>query len=65
MAQKKNESQGEIIDEIRKARAELWREYNGDMKKLHADARITAKKLGMKYASPPKRRKKNEGADAA
>ena len=59
MAKKKIDSQGEIIDEIRKARAELWREYHGDMKKLHADARKTAKRLGMRYAAPPKRRKKD------
>jgi hypothetical protein len=28
-------SQGEIIDELRKVRAELWRERPGDMKKIH------------------------------
>ncbi len=63
---KKDSSQGEIIDELRKSRAELWREYHGDMKKLHADARKTAKELGMRYATPPKgQHKDDEDEDAA
>ncbi|MGK5083956.1 hypothetical protein WDW37_11705 [Bdellovibrionota bacterium FG-1] len=64
MTKKKTDSQGAIIDELRKARAELWREYHGDMKKLHVDARKTAKTLGMRYAAPPKRRKKDNGEAA-
>ena len=65
MAKKKKNSQGKIINEIRKVRAELWREYHGDMTKLHADARQTAKQLGMRYAAPPVRRKKEKDEDAA
>ena len=65
MAKKKTDSQGEIIDEIRKARADIWREYRGNMKKFHADSRKMAEKLGIHYVTPPKRRKKNEGEDAA
>ena len=61
MAKKKIDSQGEIIDEVRKARAQLWRHYRGNMKKLHADARRTAKQLGMKYGTP----KKKKAEDAA
>jgi len=55
---KKTDGQGEIIDEIRKARAEIWKEYKGNMKKFHADARKYAKKHGLKYAVPTKKTKK-------
>ncbi|MGK5088570.1 hypothetical protein WDW86_13510 [Bdellovibrionota bacterium FG-2] len=65
MARKKLDSQGEIIDELRKSRAELWREYHGDMKKLHADARKTAKKLGMRYATPPRSRDRTKDDEDA
>jgi len=65
MAKKKTESQGEIIDEVRRTRAQLWRHYRGDMKKLHADARKTAKQLGMRYSIPPKRQDKGRDDEAA
>lgn len=55
MTKKKTDSQGEIIDEVRKARAQLWHKYHGNMKKLHEDGRKHAKELGMKYGVPKKK----------
>ena len=52
MTKKKSDSQGEIIDEVRKARAQLWRQYRGNMKKLHEESRKSVKQLGMKYSTP-------------
>ena len=55
MAKKKADSQGEIIDEVRMARAQLWRKYRGNMNKLHEDTRKRVKQLGMKYGTPKKK----------
>ncbi len=55
MAKKKEDSQGEIVDEVRRARAHLWRKYRGNMKKLHEDSRKRVKQLGMKYGTPKKK----------
>ena len=52
---KKGDSQGEIIDEVRKARAVLWHRYHGDMKKLHRESQKKVKELGMKYGVPKKK----------
>ena len=59
MSKGKLDSQGEIIDEVRRARGELWQKYRGDMRKLHLDSRQIAKKLGMKYATPKKKKEKD------
>lgn len=55
MAKKKIDSQGEIIDEVRKARVELWRRYRGNMRKLHKDTQKRVKELGMRYGTPKKK----------
>ena len=65
MAKKKKESsQGEIIDELRKVRAQVWREYETNPKRFFADSRKIMKRLGIRYATPRKRRSGSE-EDAA
>lgn len=59
---KQIDSQGEIIDEVRKARAQLWRQYRGNMKKLHEDSRKRVKELGMHYGTPKKKTNNDEEA---
>jgi hypothetical protein len=65
MTKKKKDSQGEIIDEVRKARKAVWLEFKADEKKFFQKTRELAKVYGMHYATPPKRRKRSEGEDAA
>lgn len=55
MEKKKVDSQGEIIDEVRKARTKLWCKYRGNMKTLHEATRKIAKQYGMKYGTPKKK----------
>ena len=65
MAKKKKiESQGEIIDELRKARAQVWREYTTNPKGFFAESKKRMKQLGIRYVTPKKRRSGNE-EDAA
>jgi len=63
MASKKNESQGEIIDEIRRSRARIGREFRDHQKQFLDDAKKIAKKYGMKYGTPKK--KKDDQNEAA
>lgn len=65
MAKKKKDSQGEIIDEVRTARRAVWHEFKVDEKRFFEKTRELAKRFGLHYGTPPKRRKKNEGEDAA
>ena len=54
--------QGEIIDKIRKVRADLWREYKGNMQKLHENSRKLVKQLGMRYGAPKKKKDHKQAA---
>jgi hypothetical protein len=62
MAKKKVDSQGEIIDEVRKARAQVGREFRANPKLFLEKAKKRAKELGMRYASPRKSKKKEDDA---
>lgn len=59
MAKKKMNSQGEIIDEVRRARAQVGREFKTNRKKFFEKARKSAQELGMHYGIPRKRKKKD------
>jgi len=59
MAKKKMDSQGEIIGEVRRARAQVGREFKANRKKFFERARRSAQELGMHYGTPRKRKKKN------
>ena len=55
MAKKKVDSQGEIIDEVRRARARVGREFRANPKRFLANAKKVARKYGMKYGTPKKK----------
>ena len=61
-AKKVKSGQGEIIDEIRKHRSDLWSEYKGDMKSFLKTSKKIAEKYGMKYSSPKKDKKQEDAA---
>jgi hypothetical protein len=55
VTKKRMESQGEIIDELRKVRAEVWVEYKRNPKQFVSETRKIIKKLGMRYGTPKKK----------
>ena len=55
MAKKKADSQGEIIDEVRRARVQVGREFRLNPNRFLARAKKLAKKYGLKYATPKKK----------
>lgn len=57
---KREESQGEIIDEIRKVRAQVGREFKSNPKQFFADSQKLMKKLGVRYGTPKKRNLGND-----
>lgn len=61
---KKEESQGEIIDELRKVRAQIGRKFKSNPKQFFSDSQKLMKKLGIRYGTPKKRRTGND-EDAA
>lgn len=61
MAKKKMDSQGEIIDEVRRARVRVGREFRANEKQFLDHAKKLAKKYGMKYGTP-KKKTTNEAA---
>jgi len=58
MPKKKVESQGQIIDETRKARKEVWLEFKADEARFLKKTKDLVKKYGLQYATPTKKRKK-------
>lgn len=58
MAKKKIDSQGEIIEEVRNARAQIRLEFKANRKRFFDESRKLAKQLGMQYGTPKKRKKK-------
>lgn len=65
MAKKKIESQGEIIDEVRKIRAQVGREFRSNRKLFFKKAQKHAQELGMQYGSPRKAKKQRPGDEDA
>jgi DNA-directed RNA polymerase specialized sigma subunit len=59
MAKKKIDFQGEIIDEVRKARVQVGREFKANRKRFFDESKKLAKELGMHYGTPRKRKKKD------
>jgi hypothetical protein len=62
MANKKTESQGDIIDEIRRSRTRIGREFRDNQKQFLEDAKKIAKKYGMKYGTPKKKKDNQDEA---
>ena len=62
MARKKKDSQGPIIDEVRKVRKAVWNEFKANPKHFLDETRKLAKSLGMRYGTPPKRKKDEDAA---
>ena len=55
MAKRKTDSQGEIIDEIRRVRTRVGREFRADPKRFLENTKKLARKYGMKYGVPKKK----------
>ena len=58
MKKKKISSQGEIIDQVRRVRLKVWKEYSSNRKKFDYETRKIINQLGLKYRTPGSTKKK-------
>ncbi len=62
MTKKNKDSQGEIIDEVRAARAEVLKDFKEDPKHFEEKAKKAAKKLKLKYGTPKHKKLEDDAA---
>ena len=62
MTKKNNDSQGEIIDEVRAARAKVLKDFKEDPKHFEEKTKRTAKKLKLKYGTPKHKKHEDDAA---